>query len=197
MRRIQLPWLARAVATFAAVAVLACSQPPAEAQKPGGTRIKGHVVRVQGTDGFVVRTADKREVILHTHPKTKFLINEREARFADLREGVEIDALIEEEKERSLANSVTIIPAAEAAEAAEEVVEGTVVRVNEANNEIVIRTAEKKEVVVLAEERTKFTIEDRAVKLTEFRPGMAVRANFVVKDKKNMARSVTVQKSRR
>jgi hypothetical protein len=77
----------------------------------------------------VVRTPEKREVIVHVHPQTKFLLNDRAARFADLREGVEVTTLYDVSDARNLASSVTIAP----------MVEGTVVRVVEAEKQIVVR----------------------------------------------------------
>src|SRR5207244_2973144 len=101
-----------------------------------------------------VRTTDKKEVILRTNPRTKFLIENRAARFTDLREGVEIDAVYDVAEEQNFTSSVTI--GATAAPAEEDVVEGTVVRVIEPDNQLVIRTVKGKEVIVFTETRTKF-----------------------------------------
>jgi hypothetical protein len=194
MKRFQWQWLGWVVmaVAFAAFTFAAWAQrPAAPAQK--GTRIQGHVVRVQGSDRIVVRTADKREVILHTNPQTRFLLNERVARFADLREGVEINALFDVMGERNLASAVTIIPAATPAA---DIVEGTIVRVIEPDNQIVVRTAAGKEVILLADERTKLTMDDRSVRLADFRPGTAVRVHFDVRNQKNMARSVMTMPKR-
>src|SRR5262249_31388372 len=75
MRRFQLRrlvWAPAAVA-FATLAAVALAQGPGELQK--GTKMQGHIVRIQGPDQVVVRTVDKREVIVHTSPQTKFLLN--------------------------------------------------------------------------------------------------------------------------
>jgi hypothetical protein len=192
MRRFQsqwLAWLAVALA-IAAFTASAWGQRPAR-ETPKGTRIKGHIVRVQGPDRFVVRTADKREVILHTHPETRFLLNDRVVRFTDLREGAEIDAVFDVVEERNLVNSVTIT-SAEAIEEfpAPKIIEGTIVRMLEADNQFVVRTMTGEEVVVVAEERTAFTIDDRPVRLVDFRPGAVVRVNCDVRNQKHIARSV-------
>jgi hypothetical protein len=162
---------------------------PAHVQK--GTKIQGHVVRVQGTDRFVVRTADKREVILHVNPQTRFLLNERMARFEDLREGVPITAMFDVMDDRNLASSVIISPGEAVEEVpAAEVVEGTIVRVIEPDNQIIIRTARGKEVVLVAGPKATFTLDERTVRLADFRPGTAVRVQFDVRNQKNMVRSV-------
>jgi hypothetical protein len=192
MRRFQSQWLLWLVAAIVCVAftVPALGQRrPAPA--PKGTKIQGHIVRVQGTDRFVIRTADKREVILHVNPQTRFLLNERAARFEDLREGAEINAVFDVVEDRNLVSSVIITPggAVEAVPAAE-IVEGTVLRVIEPDNQIVIRTARGKEMILVAGPKTTFTLDDRTVRLTDFRPGMAVKVNFDVKGQRNMMRSV-------
>ena len=84
-------------------------------QKQKGTKIQGQIVRVQGPDRFVVRTADKREVILLTNPQTRFLVNDRVVRFTDLREGAEVTTVYDVTGDQNFANSVTIVPAAEPA----------------------------------------------------------------------------------
>jgi hypothetical protein len=155
------------------------------------TKIQGHIVRVQGPDQFVVRTTDKREVILHTNSQTRFLLNNRAVRFADLREGAEIAAEFEPMGERKFVGLVTITPAGAVEEVpAAELVEGTVIRVLEADNQLVVRTARGQEMVLFAGPRTTFTLDERAARLADFRPGTPVRVNFHVIDNKNMMRSV-------
>jgi len=194
MRRFQSLGLVGAVAALvvAAFAALAWAQRPA-APPPKGTRIQGHVVRVQGPNQFVVRTADKREVILHTHPRTRFLLNERAVRFTDLREKAAVDILFDETEGRNVASSVTI---AGDEEPGTEIVEGEVVRVLEPQNELVVRTVSGKEVILVTHPRTTFTINERSARLVDFRPGTAVKVRFNVKDRKNMAHSIVTRPKR-
>jgi len=181
-----------AALVVAAFAASAWAQRPA-APPPKGTRIQGHVVRVQGPNQFVVRTADKREVILHTHPRTRFLLNERAVRFTDLREKAAVDILFDETEGRNVASSVTI---AGDEEPGTEIVEGEVVRVLEPQNEFVIRTLSGKEVILVTHPRTTFTINERSARLVDFRPGTAVKVRFNVKDRKNMAHSIVTRPKR-
>jgi len=168
------------------------AKPPAAAP-PKGTRIQGHVVRVQGPNQFVVRTSDNREVILHTHPKTTFLFNERTVRFTDLREKAPVVVLYDETEGRYLASSVTID---DAEEPATEVVEGEVIRVIEPQNQLIVRTVSGKEVILVAHERTTFTLNARSARLVDFRPGTTVKVRFNVKDRKNMAHSIVSKPKR-
>jgi len=180
-----------------AALVVAAFTAPAWSQRPvpppKGTRIQGHVVRMHGPNQFVVRTADKREVILHTDVRTKFLLNERAVRFTDLREKAAVVVLFDESEGRNIASAVTI---AAAEEPATEIVEGEVVRVLEPKNELVIRTVSGKEVILVTHERTTFTLNERSARLVDFRPGTAVKIRFNVKDRKNMAHSVVARPKR-
>src|SRR5258708_2289497 len=114
---------------FALLTLIACAfltfqawgQRPA-AQPPKGTKMQGQIVRIQGPNQFVVRTADKREVIVHASDRTKFLLNERTVKFAELQERHNVTVLFDVVNEQNLASSVTIAEADEAAE----VVEGTI-----------------------------------------------------------------------
>jgi len=148
---------------------------------------------MQGPNQFVVRTADKREVILHTHPRTRFLLNDRAARFADLREKAEVVVLFDETEGRNVVSSVAI---AGDEEPGTEVVEGEVIRVLEPQNQLVIRTAAGKEVILATHERTTFTLNERNARLVDFRPGTPVKVRFSVKDRKHMAHSVMAMPKR-
>jgi hypothetical protein len=192
MERTQSQWLLW-VATALAFAVFTApawtQRPPGQVRK--GTRIKGNVVRVQGNNQFVVRTADNREVILFANPQTKFLLENRAARFTDLRTGVAIDALYDVTGDQNFASSVTITPAVVPGPGTEaEVVEGTIVRVLEADNQVVVRTAAGKEVIVFTDTRTTFTFDNRTARLADFRVGTPVRVNVHMKDRKHFARSM-------
>jgi hypothetical protein len=189
MRRLQTQWLVLVAAV--AFAVLAAS--PLAAQKGKGkkaTTIRGRVVKVQGTDRFVVRTTDNREVILRTRTATKFLRNNRPIRFADVRVGSDVAVLVDEVGDDIFATSVTIGEAIAPDDAT--LLEGTIVRVDDVGNRVIVRTPARKEVILFTEKDTVFTLDNRAVRLVELRPGMAVKAKYKLKDKKHMAHSIVV-----
>src|SRR5262249_8523547 len=148
-------WFAT-VATCIAFGAVALAQPPA-VQTQKGTTIRGRVVRVQGTDRFVVRTADC-EVILITNPQTKFLLNNRPARFTDLREGIEITTIYNVTGDQNIASSVTLAAAQEPPATQEAtVLEGTVIRIIEPD-QIVVRSAAGKEGILFTEHQSTFTL---------------------------------------
>jgi hypothetical protein len=88
--------------------------------------------------------------------------------------------------DRNLASSVTMAP----------LVEGRVVRVVEAEKQILVREPGGKEVILFAEPNTIFTVNDRPARLVDLRPGMVIRSHFDVKDKRHIARSVVVTPKR-
>jgi hypothetical protein len=198
MRRFQTRWLV-GVATVAVAAFLAPIMAKAHAaQVQKATVVRGHIVRLHGPDRFVVRTPDRREVILHVNPQTRFLHNNRVARFEDLRVGAPIAADFDVVEDRHLARSVTINPA-EVVEPvpAEQAVEGTIVRVLEPENQFIVSTAAGKEVILAAEPRATFLFDERPARLVDLRPGMAVRTHFDVRERRNIVRSVvTVRRPR-
>jgi hypothetical protein len=197
MRRFPSQWLVG----VAAVALMALTTSAWAQVLPGGppkgTRIQGRVIRMQGPDRFVVRTADKREVLLQTNADTRFLLNNRAARFADIREGVTVDGTFDLVGGQNVINSVTITPAEGGQDVAEgTLIEGTVVRVLEPDNQLVVRTANGQEVIVFADDRTTFTFDDRPGRLVHFQPGTLVRAHVDVRDRKHFARSVVTMPKR-
>ena len=183
---------------MAAVAFAACTAPALalQAKKPSTkpTTVRGRVVKVHGTDRFVVRTSDNREVILRTRTATKFLRNKQAVRFADLRAGIPVTVLVDEDGKDLFATSVTLDEVV--AEEDATTLEGTIVRVRETENEIVVRTSAGKEVILVTNKAAKITLNNRTVRLTALQPGMAIKANFAVKNKKNMAHSIVVTPKR-
>jgi hypothetical protein len=192
MRRFQSQWFAWAVAvlTLAAFTASAWAQ-RRMAPAPVGTRIQGHVVRVQAPDRFVVRTADRGEVILHTNARTRFLLNERPVRFEDLRERAPVVVFFDDLGQRHVASSVAISPAA----LPEEILEGRIVRVLE-DDRLVVRSPRGREVIVVTEPRTVFTINERPARLADFRVETSVRINFTVRNRTTVARSVVAMSRR-
>ncbi len=66
--------------------------PPAPPPAPpgNGTTIEGTIVKVQGTDQFIVRTADGREMVLYSGPQTVYKLDNRAIQIADLQQGMTV-----------------------------------------------------------------------------------------------------------
>ncbi len=185
--------LGLAVVALASFLAPLLAQPPA-VRPARGIHIRGRIVRVVGEDRFIVRTADNREVILHATPESRFIMKGRVVRFADLRPGVMVTTDYDVVRNRNVVSTVTLGPGevTEAATPEEPILEGTVVRVLEPQNQFVVRTAAGKEVIVYGHPRTAYTFNGRAVRLGEIRTGANVRIHYDMRNERPMARSVIV-----
>jgi translation initiation factor IF-1 len=182
------------------------AQPPA-VQPAAGTNVHGKIVRMEGNDKFVVRTDNNQEVTFVTNPQTRYLMKDRAARFSDLRVGADISAVYSPRDNVNYVNSVTIgdavaAPVAPAApppaappQAAQPVpaqptvMEGTIVRVV-GRDQVVVRTADGKEVIVYVNPQTKLLLNDRPVEFTEFRAGAPIRVDYDVRNRRFEARRI-------
>jgi hypothetical protein len=150
-------------------------------------RVRGKITKVEGTDRIVVRTQDNKDVILVANPQTRFTINGKAGRFADLRVGNEIDVAYLVQDNVNVVNTV-LVGDLEPADAT--FVEGTVVRVV-GEDQIVVRDRADKEVIVFVNPQTRFLIDERPVRLVDFRQGANVRINVDTRDNRTWARTVT------
>src|SRR5687767_9376506 len=78
------------------VAVVFAATRPAAAQlkdTPQDLTLRGKIVKVEAPDRFVVRTSDNKEVIVYTNPQTRYIIDGKAGRYADLRIGTEINTV--------------------------------------------------------------------------------------------------------
>ena len=161
-----------------------------EVQRP--TTLRGKIVKVNSPDHVTVRTADGREITLIAGPKSRFIVDGRAGRFADLRIGVEVNADFLEQDKRMLVETITIGPApvTEPAPAREvTMVEGTVVRLI-GKDQVVIKNAENQEVIVHVVPETTYTFEDRPGRFTDIRTGSEIRVQYNVRDGRNLARTI-------
>jgi len=267
-----------ALASLAAVLVAATLAQSVAGQAGRGTRLRGRVVRVQAPNQFVVRTADNRDLVLFTNPQTKYIHPTRAVGFANLRQGVEVDAVYDLAGRQNVVSALTLVdaaattitPAAPPAPAAPAggggsqlvgrvtkahsdpnhlvlttpdnkeavlyldnrefsvryevrdgkkvivalttagaaalpppapagettvqssepaVLQGTVVRLV-GNDQIVVRTAAGEEVTVYGQPVTTYTVDNRAARFADFQPGMEIRVNYDLRDRRHFARSV-------
>lgn len=168
-----------------------------EIQQVGGevrrsTTLRGKIVGVESPNHVTIRTAEGREVTFIAGPKTRYLVNGKTGRFADLRVGVEVNTDYIERDNKMIVETITIGPAAETdpAPAAEgTLVQGTVVRVV-GEDQVVVKTPQNKEVVVYVVPQTKYTFEERPGRFTDIRSGSDVRIQYDVRDRRNVARSI-------
>lgn len=159
--------------------------------------VRGRIVRMEMPDRVVVRTAAAKEITVHTTPRTRITMGGRVAQFADLRVGTEVtvDFLVRDGRHVAsaiMAGGATVddpraAPDADAPRA--EIVQGTVVRV--ANDTVVVRTGEDKEVVIHVDPRTRYVFDERPGRITDVRTGGNVRIEYDVRERRPIARIVS------
>jgi len=188
--------IALAVAGLFTAALHAQAPQPAPQPAPTqvGTTIQGQIIKMQAPDQFVVRTLDNKEYILYTNPQTRYLLNNKAAQYGDLRVGSNVTTVYGVRDNRNYVNTVTIgqavpapapqpvpVPAQPApvqpAPGQPTIVEGTVVRIV-GQDQVILKTADNKEVTVYVMPQTKYLINEQPVQFSEFQAGTPVRVEY-------------------
>jgi len=150
--------------------------------------VRGKVMHIRAPDNFTVKTAEGSEVLLFATPQSRFMMNGQAVQFADLRIGSDVTATF-----RCVVDSVTLdasIPNTQPSSAEGTVLEGVVVRTI-GEDQVVVRTADQKEVTVYVVPQTTYTFNDQPARFADFRTGADVRVHYDLRDRRNVARSVT------
>jgi hypothetical protein len=162
---------------------------PAQVQ-PRPRQLEGRIVQM-GADHFVVRTRGNEQLTIHVRPQTRFLLRNRVVQFTDLRIGSDVTVVAVPERELQIADTVTL--------AGEEpppdegtLIEGEIVRVV-GEDQVIVRTAERKEVTVFVDPRTAFLINDRPGRFVDLRAGNNVHVHVNLRDGRHMAHRVIVR----
>jgi len=187
-------WAAPALAQQANPAPAKQQANPAPAKQ--AREIQGKVIR-KAPDQFVVQTRDNKEVTVYTHPKTTYRLNNRDAQYSDVRVGVNVTTGYDLDGTRYLANNVVLVPTGPAVGTAVEpaplaegtVVQGKVIRVI-GQDQVVIQTADGKEVIVYVSPQTTYQVNDQGGAFTDLRPGIAVGIHYDLRDRRFQARRI-------
>jgi len=162
---------------------------PPQAAPGQGTMVRGKIVRVQGQDQVVVRTSTGKEFTLYMAPKGRIVINGKVAQFTELRPNTEVAVIYTERDNRMWIETVTVGQAADTEPVEGTTVTGTVLRVV-GDDQVVVRTADNKEVIVYVAPQTKYIVNEQPARFTDFRTGSDVRILYDVRDRRNTARSI-------
>jgi hypothetical protein len=177
--------LAAAFSLTAFTAAALAQQPQREESK--GVKVRGHVVALE-KGHFVLRNADNKELTLLVTDRTRFFLDKRTVRFADLHLDASIEATYDQINGQNSAYLVTILPKV----APGQFVEGEVIRVVEPESHFIVRVKGGQEVIVFADPRTVFTLDDQPVRLVDLRSGMIVKAKVNLRDKRHHAQTVVI-----
>jgi hypothetical protein len=142
------------------------------------SEIRGRIVRTD-KNMIVVQTPDNREVVLHTRPETKFLQKDQIVALTDFQVGTNIIVAYGMDGARYLANRVSLAetevadPRPVPPAAALHEIEGRIVRTGP--DQVVIETADRRQVVVYRKPETKF-LASQAIRFNELQVGQIVTA---------------------
>ncbi len=170
-------------------------QPPRPAQvKPQNRQIQGQIVRMDSGQ-LVVKTRENEHHTLRVRPQTRVVLRDKVVQFNDLRVGANVNVVLVPQGEEIFAESVTVVEEL-GAPADQTLIEGEIVRVV-GEEQVIVRTTDRREVIVFVDPRTKFLLEDRAGRFTDLRVGANVRAHVNVHDGRHMATQIHVPPRRR
>lgn len=159
-------------------------------QAASATTLRGKVVRVEGQDRIVVKTNDNREIILLANPNTRYVINGKTGRFADLRTGVDLQAAYNLQNNQYIVSSIqagegfdtAITQPGNNAGINERKFRGRVVRVDAANNQIVARSQDGKEVTLYVQKTGRFMRNGQPVRMADIQVGTVIEAQYLERD---------------
>jgi len=177
---------------LAPLPVAAQARNPVEV-RPGSHRVEGKIIRM-GPDHFIVRTRGNEELTVHVRPQTRFLRRDQVVQFTDLRVGSDIAVVATPVLNQQVLNADTITIVTEEAPPPAEgtLIEGEIVRVV-GEDQVIVRTRERKEVTVFVEPRTTYLLNDQPARFTDLRAGVNVHAHVNVRDGRHMAHRVILQ----
>jgi hypothetical protein len=172
------------------------AQNPGQNNPPAATSLRGKVVRVEGQDRIVVQTNDNKEVILYSTPTTRYVIDGKTARFADIRTGVNLNAAYNIQGDRYMVGSIQVGDATESATQPgginERKFRGRVVKINAANNQIVAKSQNGNEVTLFVQKNGRFMRNGQVVTLADLQVGTVIESQYLERDGHWWVEEVTV-----
>jgi translation initiation factor IF-1 len=109
--------------------------------------IEGQVVKIVGQDQVMIKTADGKEFLVSVTPQTKYVLTAKGGTFVDLKPNAVIGVQYTPQNQLNVATEIVSL----------ERTEGQIVRVV-GKDQLVIKTADGKEVVVYVSPETKYQL---------------------------------------
>jgi hypothetical protein len=165
------------------------------------TTLRGQVVRVEGQDKIILRTTDNRNVTLIANPKTTYVIDGKTARFSDLRNGVNLNAVYTLNNNQYLVSSIQVgnapNPAVQpgqpgTAQINERRFRGKIVSVNAATNQIVAKSADGNQLTLMVQKNGRFLRNGQALRFADLQVGTLIETQYVERDGYMWVEEVTV-----
>jgi len=154
-----------------------------------GTSLRGKVVRVEGQDRIIVQTNDNKEVTLMASPTTRYVVDGKVARFSDIRNGVNVNATYNMQGDRYMVSSFQVGDAPDTTNANqgqgginERKFRGRIVKIDAANNQIVAKSQDGKEVTLFVQQNGRFLRNGQAVRMADLQVGAVIEAQYLERD---------------
>jgi hypothetical protein len=162
---------------------------------PGGdnanvnTRVfRGRVTRTFANNQFSVKSPEGKEVIFMTRPNQQLALTGKFTRLQEVPNGTEVQVTYVERDNHWYIESLVVDPQnAGAADA--NTVQGTVVRIV-GPDQVIVKTADGKEVTVYVAQQTTYRIDDQPAQITDFQAGQNVRIVTETRDRRLFGRSI-------
>jgi hypothetical protein len=158
---------------------------PSHAQNPNpvgvkSVAVKGRFVRVEGNDRFIIRSTDNKDVILWTTPTTRYVVNGKVVRLADLTPGADLNATYVTRENRYYVDAVQVGDVAAAPADSATVFRGRVTA--KTAETIIVKNQTGKEMVFKVNNQATFKQGTKAVALNDIKVGATVEVRFVERD---------------
>jgi translation initiation factor IF-1 len=150
-----------------------------------GTMLEGEIIGIEGEDQLIIKTPDGKEVTVFVDPKTRIMLANKERKFSDLKKGGHIGVEYNEREKKYYAANVQDVTLAQ----------GQVVKVV-GKDQVLIKTADGKEVIVFIDPQTRFQLTDQGGTITDLKPGADINVYYGVHEDRNMARRVWLPRRR-
>jgi len=153
-------------------------------------RFRGRIVSVNATNNQIVaKTEDGRQVTLFVQKTGRFLRNGQPLRMADLQVGAIVETQYIEQGGHWWVDEVTIVTdnaVPEPLPAGTAQVQGVVVRIV-GQNQVVIKTADNKEIIIDLAPQTVYTFNNQAGQFRDIQAGQDVRVQYTTRDRRPIA----------
>lgn len=156
-----------------------------EAAPPEATTFEGTVAQVKpDLNLLILRTADGKEMALRMAPNSQIMFNKKAIRLAELPIGTKVAVIATQERDGFVGSSI-VGPVGDTT-----TLRGTVFKVLEPENALLLKTPEGKEVRFLVQPESRLLLDRRAVKLAELPLNTGVTVVYDVRDGKYVVTSL-------
>ncbi len=159
---------------------------------------RGRVVRVNEPNNQVIVVGpDNKEVVLYVQKNGRFMRNGQPIKLTELQVNTPIETYYVDRDNQYWVEEISVVTQSTGTEPAPpaegSLVEGVVVRVV-GQNQVVIRTADKKEVIIELAPQTVYLQDNQPYKLQDIQTGQELRVQYNVRDRRSIANRIFVNR---